>query len=112
MILKIDTTNVIHKTIKRDIEFPYYGWYSHKKDGIVRLTCLYDEYKPNRLVGIKCVKISHGFGLNSSITEKTISVFCNTVHEDIVYVLRDYADIATEKEFNEFKDIVITSIIN
>lgn len=108
MELKVEVLESISKIIDKNIEFPYYGWWDHKKNHIIKMDIVYYDNKIPTIGGkishINVIEINHGFGIHTSIKKDTVRVGnLDIVSNDINYYLRDYSDIATEIEYNNFK---------
>lgn len=96
--IKIEQTKVITTITEKEIKFPYFGWWDHKKEQIVKIDYGKDIHKLN------CVTIKNGWCINPSIYLETISIIDGVIEEKINYLLRDYSDTATIEEFEEFKN--------
>jgi hypothetical protein len=94
---------VVNETISLDVKFPYYGWWNHKKDSIVKLLPVYYPHDKSLLNYIQVTKVVKGFSLNTCITSEVIRVSNNVIDERITYILRDYSTVATEQEFRNFR---------
>lgn len=110
MDVKIECIKRVSEIISKKIEFPYYGWWSHKKETIIKMYPVYDKHDTSHINSIKIIKISCGFGFDTFITTENITVSNGVIDEEITYFLRDYADIATETQFNDFKNIALNDI--
>ena len=96
-IEEIVATKIIQE---REINFPYIAWWSNHKEEIIRIDIEYYADKPNFL---KCTIVQSGWTINSEIKTKKIGITNNgVIEEEFNFILRDYANIATEIEFKEF----------
>ena len=109
MKIKIEEIKVVTEIFEKNVDFPYFGWWSNKKDEIIKI---FLEYNDDETIinGVKCVVIKNGWNINSSITSNNIHVHDNIIDNDIDILLRDYHVIATEKEYNDFREIAINKL--
>jgi hypothetical protein len=94
---------VVNETLTLDVSFPYYGWWNHKKDSIVKMFPVYHTHDKKLISYILVIKVVKGFSLNTSIISDIIHVSNNVIDENITYILRDYVTVATEQEFKNFR---------
>jgi hypothetical protein len=111
MKTKIEKIKVVKEIIESEINFPYIGWWSNKKEDIIKMYYEYYEHNTKIPKHLKCIIIRNGWDINSSITSKTISVHNGVINGDIIPILRDYADLATEEEFQEFREKTLKELI-
>jgi len=108
-MIQIEETKFVKEIIEKDINFPYIGWWSNKKEEIIKIFYEYDSI-PNIPKHLKYIIIKNGKNINPSIVSDTISITNGIIDGDIIHLLRDYADIATEKEFQEFRKITLNTL--
>jgi hypothetical protein len=112
MKINVENRKFVSERIQLDVNFPYYGWWSSKKDGIIKMYPEYYQHDKTLLRHIVVITIKMGFGINTQIYREHILVSdTNLISEDIQHYLRDYADVATEKEFNAFKFKAVEDLI-
>ena len=64
MKVKIEQTELITTITEKEINFPYFGWWDHKKEQIVKIDYGKDIHKSHKL---NCVTIRNGWCINPSI---------------------------------------------
>jgi len=112
METKIRTFEQVEKIIDKNIDFPYYGWWSYKKEEIIKIDLVLSICFPGRIDHLKIIKIQSGFAIKSSITSDRLTISDEgIIHGDIIYLLRDYADIATAQEYSDFRESVIDELV-
>jgi hypothetical protein len=112
MKTQIEETKFVKEIIEKDINFPFFGWWSNKKEEIIKIYYESSDYTPDIPKHLKCIIIKNGWNINPSITSKTISVSNDgIINGDIIPLLKDYANIATEQEFNEFKQTTFEALL-
>lgn len=94
-----------------EVTFPYFGWWDSDKDEIIRIDIEYYTYNAS-VSHLKYVKICNNWGSTPSIIAGIVRAERNIVGEDLTILLRDYADIATEEEFEKFKEDALNKIFN
>jgi hypothetical protein len=107
MKIKIEETKLVNNVIERDVNFPYIAWYSNKKDEIIKIYYEYGDVLPNIPKFLKCITIRNGWNINPLITIRIIHINNGIISDDIIQLLRDYTDMATEQEYNYFKQSVL-----
>lgn len=95
---------------EKDINFPYIGWLSKDKEEIIKIDCEYFNYLLDIPKHLKCVVVKNDIKYTPSITTSYTSVSNDVINGDILPLLRDYADLATEEEFNLFMDATFEAI--
>lgn len=110
MNTKIKTTKFVEETIERDITFPYIGWWSNKKEEIIKMYYEYYDHIPDTPKHLKCIIIKNAWNINPAIISKTIIISNGVIAGDIIAYLRDYADLASEEEFQEFRTKTIETL--
>ncbi len=109
MELKVEVLESVVKIAHKHIEFPYYGWWDHKKDNIIKMDIVYYDNDviniiANKISHINIIEINYGFCVNTNIKKSKVRVGnLDIVNNDINHYLRDYCDMATEEEYNKFK---------
>jgi hypothetical protein len=111
MKTNIENKKFVTEVVSKNITFPYYGWWSHKKEDIIKMYPEYYEHDKSVLKRIVVVKIKMGWNTDTEIRKDFISVSNNVISSEIQIYLRDYADQATEAEFLEFRNKAIIDLI-
>ena len=111
MKIQIEDTKYEKVITEKEINFPFIGWWSNKKEEIIKIDYEYYDYNPEIPKGLKCIIVKNGWNINPSIVANTILISNGVVNNDIIPLLRDYADIATEQEFQEFVQITIKALL-
>jgi hypothetical protein len=111
MKLNIENIKLVTDVIQMDVEFPYYGWYSNKKEEIIKIYPEYYVSDKNIIKRFVIVKIKKGWNIETSILNKFILVSNNIVNAELSIYLRDYADLATEQEFLDFRSNAFNELI-
>jgi hypothetical protein len=111
MKFNIDSRKVTSEIITQEITFPYYGWWSPRKNEIIKMYPEYYDDGSETIKSIGVITISKGWAIDTRIISKHIFVknktidggICEIINDDILTFLRDYADVATEEEFLNFR---------
>lgn len=93
-----------------EIEFPFYGWYSQRRDEIVKLDLKYFEHDKSKIEKVVILKARNGFAINPLLSQISISVSNNVIDEEILIFLRDYATPASDEEFVRFRIQTINAL--
>lgn len=105
MMIRINERKFVEQIIEKDITFPFIGWWSSKKDKIIKICYEYYDVTPKLPKQLKCIIIQNGWNFHPSIFSKIIPISNEGVVDDeIIPLLRDFSDVATEQEFQEFKE--------
>jgi hypothetical protein len=111
MKTQIEETKFVKEITEKEINFPFIGWWSNKKEEIIKMFFEYYEHEASVPKHVKCIIIKNGWNTNPSIVSKTISVSNGVINGDIIPFLIDYADIATEQEFQEFRQTTLEALL-
>ena len=111
MKINVENRKFVSERIQLDVNFPYYGWWSSKKDGIIKMYPEYYQHDKTLLRHIVVITIKMGFSINTEIRRDHILVSdTNLINSEIQGYLRDYADQATEQEFQKFKFLAVEDL--
>jgi hypothetical protein len=88
-MIKIKTTKTVEEIISKNISFPYYGWWSNKKDSIIKMYPKFYKYDHSVIEKIIVIRITKGFGLQTKINNDYIFVsgIDNIINEEILSYL-------------------------
>jgi len=115
MKIYINNKKIVEDIISKEVVFPYYAWYSEKKESIIKMYPQYYKYT-SKLQYIIIIKIIKDWNVDTQIIKDHIVVlesdrYTSIIDEKIQTYLTDYWILATEEEFLKFRQQAIEDLL-
>lgn len=116
MKFQIEEKKLVSEFEEKEIEFPYFRWYSSQKQSIIKIYPEYAEFTEG-ILWLNCIiiddekiekkKISK---LNNDAYKDNLNTNLNTFREELNKYLIDFDIVASEEEFNKYREEVIEKL--